>query len=109
MIIRQTHQRTFTHLELFCGLGGLSAGISDAVATHCGLEGRFRCVGAIDVDPRKVEAYNAYTGDVAGAPFFMKQVGGARNKKADVDDLPSDLRIREMPDVWTSNDCYLMR
>jgi protein gp37 len=30
-------------------------------------------------------------------PFFMKQGGGVRNKRAKLDELPEDLRIREFP------------
>ena len=33
----------------------------------------------------------------AGVPFFMKQLGGATNKRSKLEDLPEDLRIREMP------------
>lgn len=33
----------------------------------------------------------------AGVAFFMKQMGGARDKRDDPDDLPADLRIREFP------------
>lgn len=60
------HPRTFRHLQLFCGLGGLSAGIQDAVERHAGLEGRWECLAAIDSDPATVEAYNRYTASDAG-------------------------------------------
>lgn len=33
----------------------------------------------------------------AGVPFFMKQMGGVRDKRGKVEDLPDDLRIREFP------------
>jgi protein gp37 len=33
----------------------------------------------------------------AGVSFFMKQMGGTRNKGGDIDAISADLRIREMP------------
>ncbi len=33
----------------------------------------------------------------AGVPFFMKQMGGVRDKRGAVEDLPEDLRIRRHP------------
>lgn len=33
----------------------------------------------------------------AGVAFFMKQMGGVRDKRGKVEDLPDDLRIREFP------------
>lgn len=33
----------------------------------------------------------------AGVPFFMKQMGGARDKRGAMDDLPEDLRVRGFP------------
>lgn len=33
----------------------------------------------------------------AGVPFFMKQMGGAKDKRGDLDQIPEDLRIREIP------------
>ncbi len=33
----------------------------------------------------------------AGVAFFMKQLGGVRDKRGDLDDLPEDLREREFP------------
>lgn len=32
-----------------------------------------------------------------GTPFFMKQMGGTRNKRGAIEDLPEDLRVREFP------------
>lgn len=60
------HAKTYHHLQLFCGLGGLSTGIGDAVAQHAGLEGRWECLAAIDSDPATVAAYNAYTASRTG-------------------------------------------
>jgi protein gp37 len=33
----------------------------------------------------------------AGVPFFMKQMGGERDKRDELEDLPDDLRVREFP------------
>lgn len=33
----------------------------------------------------------------AGIPYFMKQLGGVRDHRAELEDLPEDLRIREFP------------
>jgi protein gp37 len=33
----------------------------------------------------------------AGVPFFLKQMGGARDKRGALEDLPEDLRVREFP------------
>jgi protein gp37 len=35
--------------------------------------------------------------DIAGVPFFMKQLGGYPNKRHTLDNFPYDLRIREFP------------
>ena len=35
----------------------------------------------------------------AGVPFFMKQMGGNRDKRGAIEDLPLDLRVREIPCV----------
>lgn len=61
-----TQDHTYRHLQLFCGIGGLSAGISDAVAEHAGLRGHFKCVAAIDSDAATIARYNRYTGTSAG-------------------------------------------
>ena len=34
-----------------------------------------------------------------GAAFFMKQLGGARDKRGELDQMPEDLRVREFPAV----------
>jgi len=35
----------------------------------------------------------------ARVPFFMKQLGGVRDKRGNLEDLPEDLRIREFPEI----------
>lgn len=37
----------------------------------------------------------AYT----GVPFFMKQMGGVRDKRGQLADLPDDMRVREFPEA----------
>lgn len=37
--------------------------------------------------------------DAAGIPFFMKQLGGVRDKRGELDQMPEDLRVREFPAV----------
>ena len=37
--------------------------------------------------------------NAAGIAFFMKQMGGSRDKRGELSDLPEDLRIREFPEV----------
>lgn len=36
----------------------------------------------------------------AGVKFFMKQLGGSRDKRGEIEDLPADLQVRQFP-VWT--------
>ena len=35
----------------------------------------------------------------AGVPFFMKQMGGSRDKGGDMSEWPEDLRVREYPEA----------
>lgn len=35
--------------------------------------------------------------EAAGVPFFMKQMGGTRDKRGALEDLPEDLRVRRFP------------
>lgn len=37
----------------------------------------------------------------AGVPFFMKQMGGARDKRGALEDLPPEIRVREFPHANT--------
>ena len=52
---------TYTHLQLFCGLGGLSRGFDEAKMDAYGLRGEFEHLGGLDSDPQTIEAYNRYT------------------------------------------------
>lgn len=49
--------------------------------------------------PSHPDWYRALAGQcrAAGVPFFMKQMGGARDKRGAMDDLPEDLRVRGFP------------
>lgn len=38
----------------------------------------------------------------AGVPFFMKQLGGVRDKRGEFEDMPEDLRVREFPQPVTA-------
>jgi len=69
------HQRTKYHLQLFCGVGGLSAGISDGGPVHhSGLVGRWECIGAFDNNPRTVAEYNRYNSSVGKVvDFFTRE------------------------------------
>ena len=58
--------RKLRHLQLFCGIGGLSAGISDSVGDLAGRKARWKCVAAVDSDRRTVEEYCRYTQSNAG-------------------------------------------
>lgn len=51
---------------------------------------------ARDMDPEWARQLRYQCQD-AGVCFFMKQMGGVRDPRADLDDLPADLRVREFP------------
>ena len=40
--------------------------------------------------------------EAAGVAFFMKQLGGAVDKRHNLEDMPVDLRIREFPQAVTA-------
>jgi protein gp37 len=50
------------------------------------------------MDPVWAESLRYQCAD-AGTAFFMKQMGGARNKLGDLSDMPESLRVREFPTV----------
>ncbi len=52
--------------------------------------------GARPMDPDWVRSIRDQC-QAAGVPFFMKQMGGFPNKRAKLEELPEDLRIRELP------------
>ena len=42
--------------------------------------------------------------NASGIAFFMKQMGGVRDKRGEISDLPEDLRIREFPEEVQSDE-----
>jgi site-specific DNA-cytosine methylase len=58
-------EHIYTVLHLFCGLGGGSLGFAQARASWRGLDGRFKNVAGVDVDPDACAAYEALTGSPA--------------------------------------------
>lgn len=52
----------FTHLQLFCGIGGGSLGFKWARQEYGGKVGRFRALAGIDADPGACENYERITG-----------------------------------------------
>ncbi|WP_020408973.1 DNA cytosine methyltransferase [Hahella ganghwensis] len=54
-----------THFHLFCGCGGGAKGFNQANPRITGLEGKYRCLGGIDVNPLALENFKLLTG-VAG-------------------------------------------
>lgn len=50
----------FTHFQMFCGFGGLAAGIDDAEDSLYGLHGSWECIGAVDSNADAVERFNRY-------------------------------------------------
>jgi len=40
----------------------------------------------------------------AGVPFFMKQMGGHPSKRARIDEIPLELRVREWPHEKAKNE-----
>lgn len=50
------------HAHLFCGLGGGAAGFNDARPAVGSMQGVFRCLGGIDVDPAGIADFERLTG-----------------------------------------------
>ena len=52
-----------------------------------------------DARPADIEWFRSLRGQcgAVGTPFFMKQLGGVRDKRGNLEDLPEDLRVREFP------------
>lgn len=55
----------FTHLQLFCGIGGGSLGFQWARQEYGGKVDRFRALAGIDADPAVCENYERITGSPA--------------------------------------------
>ncbi len=54
--------REIRHFHLFCGIGGGAAGFNLAHARVGTMEGRFRCLGGVDVDPSAVRDFQRLSG-----------------------------------------------
>lgn len=50
------------HAHLFCGLGGGAKGFNEGSARVGSIEGRFRCLGGIDVDPASCRDFERLAG-----------------------------------------------
>lgn len=57
-----THTREIRHFHLFCGLGAGARGFNRAQARVGNLQGVFRCIGGIDVDPVAIQNFGRLTG-----------------------------------------------
>lgn len=58
-------EREYKVLHLFAGIGGGSLGFSQAQAGFRGVNGRFRTIGAVDIDPAACRDYEKLTGSKA--------------------------------------------
>ncbi len=56
------HTAEIRHFHLFCGLGAGARGFNRAQARVGNLQGAFRCLGGIDVDPVAIENFGRLTG-----------------------------------------------
>ncbi|WP_416360606.1 phage Gp37/Gp68 family protein [Burkholderia cepacia] len=69
---------------------------------HCGISwvivGGESGPGARPMHPEWARSLRDQCAD-AGVPFFMKQMGGTRDKRGDLESLDKDLRIREVPNA----------
>jgi site-specific DNA-cytosine methylase len=62
--------REIRHFHLFCGLGGGAAGFNKASPRVGNMQGKFRCIGGVDVDPAGIRDFNKLAG-VAGTVLDM--------------------------------------
>ncbi|MCR6673262.1 DNA cytosine methyltransferase [Devosia ginsengisoli] len=97
----------FTHFQLFCGLGGTAKGFNRGKSRVGGFEGRFRCVGGIDVDPASIRDFSRMAG-VQGTVldlFSLEQYTAFHGHEPPADwrqAMPEDVRAAahgEFPDV----------
>lgn len=56
------HTREIRHFHLFCGLGAGARGFNRAQVRVGNLQGVFRCIGGIDVDPVAIQNFDRLTG-----------------------------------------------
>lgn len=64
MITSTTTNIDIRHFHLFCGMGAGARGFNQGEARVGTLQGRFRCIGGVDVDPAAVKDFQR----MAGAP-----------------------------------------
>ncbi|AQZ95436.1 DNA cytosine methyltransferase [Halopseudomonas phragmitis] len=55
-------KRTYTHFGFCCGLGSGSAGFNDSALRLNNMEGNWRCLGGIDIDPAGLADFEKATG-----------------------------------------------
>jgi site-specific DNA-cytosine methylase len=54
--------REIRHFHLFCGLGGGGKGFNKASPRVGNMQGKFRCIGGVDVDPAGIRDFQKLTG-----------------------------------------------
>jgi site-specific DNA-cytosine methylase len=57
-----TDIREIRHFHLFCGLGGGAAGFNKASPRVGNMQGKFRCIGGVDVDPAAIRDFAKISG-----------------------------------------------
>jgi site-specific DNA-cytosine methylase len=100
-------ERTYTSLHLFAGIGGAALGFQRPTVKRAGLEGRFRTLCGVDVDPGACEAFERLTGaPAARLDLFSREDYTAFHGKEPPEGwreaLPADLLASaggEHPDV----------
>lgn len=60
---RALDTREIRHFHLFCGLGGGARGFNAAHVRVGSMEGRFRCIGGVDVDEPAIRDFERLSGD----------------------------------------------
>ncbi|MEL7654642.1 MAG: DNA cytosine methyltransferase [Bacillota bacterium] len=60
--IKSSETKEFTVMHFFCGSGGGALGFQGATEEYAGLEGSYRTLGGIDVNPRCCEDFKYLTG-----------------------------------------------
>ncbi|OBS07855.1 hypothetical protein [Acidihalobacter prosperus] len=59
---KTVERREMRHFHLFCGLGGGAKGFNQATPRVGNLEGRWRCIGGVDVDPAAIADFEHAAG-----------------------------------------------
>lgn len=98
---------TYTILHLFSGLGGAAMGFQQSASVHKGVQGRFRTLAGIDVDPAGCRDFEQLTGSPAACMdlFSREDYKAFHGKEPPAtwrEATPADLRAAtggECPDV----------